>query len=362
MTTRPYNFGAGPAMLPESVLLDAQKELLNWQGTGMSVMEIGHRTSLIQELFQKTEQGLREVLAIPEEYQVLLVGSAARNQFSMIPLNLLGPKDYGAYLVSGLWSSMAYQECVKVSRAYCVGHSEVNDFLSLPKIESPDLLKQSSYLFFTPNETVQGIRFATLPEHRGVPLVADMTSSFLSEPINVEDYGLIFAGAQKNLSIAGLSVIIFKDSMLPKNLAVLPTMQDYQTHIKHHSLYATPPTFSCYLADKMLDWIKKQGGVQALYDLNCYKSSLLYEYIDNSGFYSNSVDKTSRSILNVCFSLPTPALEQQFIVEAEKEGLLALKGHRSAGGVRASMYNAMPIEGAKALLTFMQKFSQQQSL
>lgn len=359
MKTRIYNFGAGPAMLPEPVLKSAQEEFLNWHNTGMSILELGHRTPEVIQLLRDAEQSLRELIQIPDHYKVLFLGGAARTQFSMIPLNFLQTHEQAGYLISGIWSQLAYAEATHLKQAYCVASSEASQFRSLPKQNSWNLNKDTAYLYYTPNETINGIRFPYVPQTNGIPLIADMTSCLLSEPIRVNDYGLIFAGAQKNIANAGLTVVIIRDDLLLKNKTEsIPTMLDYNIHAEHHSLYATPPVFNCYLAAKMFDWIKQQGGVMSLYQQNCAKAAKLYSFIDNSAFYTAAVEPEARSLMNVCFSINKPQLEETFLRLAETRGLTALRGHRLTGGIRASIYNAMPMDGVDALLEFMAEFSE----
>lgn len=360
---RPYNFSAGPAMLPLSILEEAQAELLDWQGLGCSVMEIGHRTQAFQDLLSEAEVLLRELLAIPSHYHVLFLGGAARTHFSMIPMNFIAKNAEAGYLVSGIWSSLAYQEAARLSNAYCAaGNAQVNS-LTAPTFSPNSIRPGTSYLYFTPNETVNGVRFAEIPKTVGVPLIADMTSCLLSEPIDVSDYALIFAGAQKNIAPAGLTVVILHPSLLANTpVTSLPTMMDYRTHVRESSLYATPPVFQCYMAHKMFRWIKASGGVSALYRINTQKAKALYDYIDASSAYHCAVEKTSRSLTNVCFSIVQEGLEQSFLAEAERSGLLALKGHRTVGGLRASLYNAMPMSGVLALIEFMQQFAMENKL
>lgn len=357
MTTRPYNFSAGPAVLPGPVLLQAQAELLNWNKLGISVMEIGHRTPAFHALMDDAEANLRELMLIPNNYHVLFLGGAARTQFAMIPLNFINVDKQASYLISGVWSSMAYAEAVKLKNAYCVGSSESSHFTMTPDYTPSSLISDTAYLYYTPNETVNGIRFSTVPKSDSIPLIADMTSCLLSEPINVSDYGLIFAGAQKNIAPAGLTLVIVRDDLLESipDLAI-PTMLDYRIHAKNASLYATPPTFNCYMAGLMFHWIKEQGGVDVLYQHNLQKSAKLYQFIDESGIYRAPVTADARSIVNVCFDLNKPELEDEFCRQAEANGLYGLKGHRMVGGCRASLYNAMPLSGVDALIDFMHKF------
>lgn len=358
MPSTVYHFGAGPAKLPTAVLKEAQAELMSWQGLGYSVLEAGHRNAPFQQLLNEATADLIELLAIPAGYHVLFLGGAARAQFAAIPLNLLSAEQQGAYLVSGVWSAMAYQEALNVATAYCLASSEAKAFQVLPDSDSLIIKPNTAYVYYTPNETINGVQFKHVPLFSDVPLIADMTSCLLTEPINVADYGLIFAGGQKNFSAAGLTVVIVHQTLLDKvPEMILPTMMDYRVHAAHHSLYATPPVFNCYLAAKVFKWMKAQGGVHAFYQMNQQKAALLYQYIDDSSFYQTKVDKQARSIINVCFHLSQPHLEKKFIDDAASQGLLFLAGHRLAGGLRASLYNAMPIEGVEALIHFMHTFA-----
>lgn len=358
---RGLNFGAGPAMLSEDILLAAQSELLNWQSLGMSVMEVGHRTKEFIQLLENTKQLFKSLLHIPDNYQILFLGGAARLHFSMIPLNFLDEDRLGGYLVSGIWSELAFQEAKKLKNAYCLGSSEADGFITTPSIDYNLIEPKTSYIYFTPNETINGNRFKNPPKTNSIPLIADMTSCLLSEPINVSDYALIFAGAQKNIANAGLTVVIIRDDLASTiHDSKIPTYLDYRTHIEHDSLYATPPTFNCYLALKMLEWIKKQGGVEVLYQQNLKKSASLYQFIDASSFYNCKILPEHRSLMNVCFNLAKPELEELFLKQAAENGLFALKGHRTVGGLRASLYNSMPYQGVEALIKFMEKFAKQE--
>ncbi len=358
MKLRPYNFGAGPATLPEPVLQTAQAELLNWQGLGMSILEIGHRTPEFQQLMQDAEADLRELLAIPENYHVLFLGGASRTQFAMVPMNFISPGQQAGYLVSGVWSAMAYDEAYKLKSAYCIASAVNNGFTQMPAPASWEIRDNTAYVYYTPNETINGVRFATIPNIVDIPLIADMTSCILCEPIDITKFGLIFAGAQKNIAPAGLTIVIIRAELLEtlSELAI-PTMMDYRTHVTHKSLYATPPVFNCYMAGLMFKWIKAQGGVRALYQINQEKAAKLYHYIDSSTAYQCAITPNSRSLMNVCFSLTKPELEDEFLRKASLRGLYALKGHRIVGGLRASLYNAMPMAGVDALIAFMQDFA-----
>jgi phosphoserine aminotransferase len=362
MSTRVYNFGAGPAMLPESILKEAQQEFLDWNGLGISILEVGHRTSEFQALLSYAKQTLRELLFIPKNYQILFMGGAARTQFAMIPMNFLYPDEYAGYLVSGVWSHMALCEAQHLKKAYCVASDEKNAYKTIPDRKSWEIKENTSYLYYTSNETVNGIRFPDVPNVKGTNLVVDMTSSLLSEPINISDYGLIFAGAQKNIANAGLTIVIIRDDLLERIPSPqIPTMFNYKIQAEHESLYATLPVFNCYLAAKMFDWIKVQGGIDEMYRINCQKAAKLYQYLDSTDFYTTNIDREVRSIVNVCFSLKNDKLEVEFLRLAQRRGLYALKGHRFVGGLRASLYNAMPMAGVDALIDFMSEFAKENS-
>ncbi len=355
---RPYNFGAGPATLPESILQEAQAELLSWQGQGLSILEIGHRTFEFEQLMQQAEADLRDLLSIPDHYHVLFLGGAARTQFAMIPMNLLSAGQKAGYLVSGIWSEQAYDECLKLRSAYCIASTKHNGFRQSPAPASWVIQDNTSYIYYTPNETINGVQFADIPDVGDIPLIADMTSCLLSEPVDISRFGLIFAGAQKNIAPAGLTVVIVKDALLQQiNASNLPTMLDYRTHVNNKSLFATPPVFNCYMAAKMFKWVRAHGGVNAFGALNRQKAARLYDFIDSSTAFHCPVEIQSRSIMNVCFSLNKPELQDAFLIEANQRGLCALKGHRLVGGLRASLYNAMPMDGVNALIEFMQDFT-----
>ncbi len=356
--SRGYNFGAGPAMLPESILEKTQEELLDWQHSGMSVMEIGHRSKEFGQLLEEAEQNLRLLLTIPPNYHVLFLGMAARLQFAMVALNFLSEHEEAGYLITGVWSSLAYKEASKLKKAYCVASSEAGGGIDFPALETWNIKKNSRYIYLTNNETVNGVRCPLLPRDSSLAVIADMTSSLLTEPIKVQDYALIFAGVQKNIANAGMTLVIVRDEFLKTitndNLA---TMLDYRTHCREKSLYATPPTFNCYIAAQMFQWVKNQGGITQVYSQNRLKSSTLYDYIDSSNFYYCPVAKKARSLVNVCFTTSNRELDDHFVAKAEQQGLYALRGHRSIGGLRASLYNAMPLEAVECLIKFMKDFA-----
>ncbi len=360
MNERGYNFSAGPATLPESILLKAQSALLNWHSTGMSILEVPHRSKSFIDLLTETELKLRSLISIPDNYHVLFIGGPARAQFSMIPMNFVSSGKSGGYIVSGLWSHKAYCESQRLKPTVCIATTEDSRFESAPKINNDLLDDNLAYVFYTPNETVNGLQIRDVPEVGNIPIIADMTSFLMSEPINVSQFDMIFAGAQKLIANAGLTIVIIRDSFVEQiKHHDLPFLQDYRTHIAERSLAATPPTFNCYLASLMFDWIKEQGGVSEMHERNKIKSQLLYNIIDDSSLYHCSVKPEDRSVMNVCFSLNKPDLEDLFIDQAAKNGLLSLRGYRLAGGIRASLYNAMPVEGAKALVNFMNNFEKE---
>jgi phosphoserine aminotransferase len=358
LMNRAYNFGAGPAMLPASVMEQAQAEFLNWNHLGMSVMEVGHRTAPFMDLMAELTTLFREVLVIPDHYQVLFLGGSARTQFAQIPLNFLSEHEKAGYLTTGMWSSMAYEEASRLKKAYCVTDAQPTQYKSIPDPKTWIIEPDTAYLYYTPNETVNGIRCPIIPDMKGVPLIADMTSCLLTEPLNIENYGMIFAGAQKNIANAGMTVAIVRDDLIARiHDDKIPTMLDYRTYVTHQSMYATPPTFNCYLAYLMLKWIVSEGGLSVMSSRLNEKSEALYQVIDDSDFYYSDIEKPFRSKINVCFKLKKNALESEFLIGAEARGLMALKGHRAVGGLRASLYNAMPLEGVRALIEYMHYFA-----
>ena len=357
--TKVYNFCAGPAMLPEAVMQQAQNEFINWQNQGCSVMEISHRSKEFIALAETAEQDLRDLLSIPDNYKVLFTHGGGRGQFSAVPLNLSNDQDNADYIVSGSWSKSAVDEAQKYVNVNVAATSVVeNGLLVVPEQADWQLNSQAAYVHYCPNETVDGVEINWIPETGDIPLVADMSSNILSQPIDVSKFGVIYAGAQKNIGPSGLSVVIVRDDLLEKARTVTPSIFDYTIVAKHDSMYNTPPTFAWYLAGLVFKWLKEQGGVEAMAKLNLAKSQLLYSCIDDSGFYTNNVAPQYRSRMNVTFHLANAELDKQFLAEAEVAGLKALKGHRIVGGMRASIYNAMPIEGVQALVNFMQDFAQ----
>lgn len=352
---RVYNFSAGPSMLPLEVLEEAGKNISDYLGSGMSVMEMSHRSKWYEDINNECLSLLRELMGIPTDYEVILVQGGASTQFEAIPLNLMstGKADY---IVTGNFAKKAYNEAKKYGDIKLVASSEDKKFTYIPKTSPSDFRSDASYVHITENNTIFGLKYNTLPDTNGVPLAADLSSCILSEVTDVNKYSLIYAGAQKNLAPAGVTVVIVKKDMLGHELDICPTMLKYRTQIDANSLYNTPPCWSIYMMMLNLRHLKALGGVSEIEKINRYKAGLLYDFIDNSDFYANNVEKESRSIMNVPFTSPSKELDAKFVAEAEKAGLVCLKGHRLVGGMRASIYNAMPVDGVKALIEFMKKF------
>ncbi len=354
--SRVYNFSAGPAMLPEAVLRQAREEMLDWQGSGMSVMEMSHRGREFISIAGRAENDLRELLAIPDNYKVLFLQGGASAQFAMVPLNLLRGASSADYINTGQWSKKAIAEAKRFCTVNVAATSEADNFTRIPPVADWRLDVEAAYVHYTPNETIGGVEFHWIPETSGVPLVADMSSTLMSRPVDISRYGLIYAGAQKNIGPAGLAIVIVRDDLMGQVQAGSPTMYDYRVHADSGSMYNTPPTYSWYLAGMVFDWLKQQGGLEAMGVLNRRKAERLYTLIDASDFYHNPVDPACRSWMNIPFTLPDAALDGAFLETAAKAGLVNLKGHRSVGGMRASIYNAMPEEGVAALADFMIDF------
>jgi len=352
-----YNFSSGPAMLPYSVLAEAQSELLDWHGSGMSVMEMSHRGKEFMEIIHDAEQDLRLLMQIPDGYKVLFLQGGASQQFSMVPLNLLGDKKSIDVVNTGHWSKLAIKEARRFAKVNVVASSEDRDFSYVPEEGTWQCDPKAAYLHYTSNETIGGLQFPFEPNSE-TPLVCDMSSDFLSREIDVSRFGLIYAGAQKNIGPAGLTLVVVREDLLGHALPFTPTMQNYQIHADADSMFNTPPTYPIYIAGLVLKWLKQQGGVKAVCARNEEKAGLLYHLIETSGgFYSSHIEAPYRSKMNVTFHLHNEALNDEFVSEARKRGLAQIKGHRVAGGMRASIYNAMPIEGVKALVSFMQDFA-----
>jgi phosphoserine aminotransferase len=354
---RKYNFGPGPAALPTEVLTCVQRELLNYQGSGMSVMEMSHRGAEFSSIAAQAEADLRELMSIPEHYKVLFLQGGASSQFAMAPLNLLGDKRSADYLNTGLWSKKAITEAKRFCEVNVAASSEDSGFTNIPPRETWKLNTEAAYLHYTPNETIGGVEFPFIPDTESVPLVADMSSTILSRLIDVSKFGVIYAGAQKNIGPAGMTLVIVREDLLGKALPSTPSMFDYRVHAESGSMYNTPPTFAWYVAGLVFQWLKQQGGLKIVGEINRSKAKKLYEAIDGSDFYHNPVDPACRSWMNVPFTLADPQLDGCFLAESKESGLLALKGHRLVGGMRASIYNAIPEKGVDALIDFMADFA-----
>jgi phosphoserine aminotransferase len=356
--TRVFNFSAGPAALPQAVLERAREEMLDWNGSGMSVMEMSHRGKEFMSIAQQAEADLREIMAIPSNYKVLFLQGGASSQFGMVPLNLLRGKGTADYVNTGAWSKKAIAEGKRYCDVNVVATSEASNFSSIPAIDTWSVNSDAAYLHYTPNETIGGVEFSWIPDSGDVPLVADMSSTILSRPVDVSRYGVIYAGAQKNVGPAGLTLVIVRDDLIGHAQDGTPTMFDYKVHADSDSMYNTPPTYGWYLAGLVFQWIKERGGLAGMAEINERKADKLYAAIDGSDFYANPVDLDCRSWMNVPFTLADAELDSVFLAEAKEQSLVTLKGHRSVGGMRASIYNAMPEEGVDALIAFMSDFEQ----
>ena len=356
MTERIYNFSAGPAVLPVPVLEEAQRDMLSLPGVGMSVMEISHRSKTFDEILARADSGLRELLGVPDNYQILFLQGGASLQFSMLPMNLL-PKDSSAdYIITGSWGKKALKEAKRVGSTNVAATTADGGFTRVPGQDELTLNPKAAYVHFTTNETIEGVEWKKEPEVGSVPLIADASSDILSHKIPVEKYALIYAGAQKNMGPSGVTLVIIRDDLLARIPDGLHTMLDYRTHVENKSLYNTPNTWGIYIISLICKWLSDKGGLAAMQRENEEKANLLYEAIDSTKFYRGHADPDSRSIMNVTFRLPSEDLEKKFAAEATAQGLDGLKGHRSVGGIRASIYNAFPLEGVKALVSFMNDF------
>lgn len=354
---RLFNFCAGPAALPEAVLLRAQAELPNWQGRGLSVMEMSHRSEEFVSIAEKAEADLRNLMAVPDDYAVLFVQGGASQQFSAVPMNLLDGNARANYVNTGQWSKKAIKEAGRYCDVQVVATSEANNFTNIPAFDSWDIDTSAAYLHYTPNETIGGVEFFWVPQV-DMPVVADMSSTILSRPIDVSQFGVIYAGAQKNIGPSGLTLVIVRKELLGKAQAQTPSMLDYHVHADAGSMSNTPPAYGWYMAGLVFEWLLEQGGLAAMEVINRRKAEKLYGYIDGSGFYANPVELSSRSLMNVPFTLANSDLDKSFLQQAEAAGLLNLKGHRSVGGMRASIYNAVPEAAVDALIDFMKQFAQ----
>ena len=354
--SRVFNFSAGPAAIPQAVLERAREEMLDWQGSGMSVMEMSHRGKEFVSIAEQAEADLRELMAIPANYKVLFLQGGASSQFAAVPMNLLRGKTTADYVNTGAWSKKAIAEAKKYCDVNVVASSEDSKFTTVPAFADWDLNADAAYVHYTPNETIGGVEFQEIPDVGDVPLVADMSSTILSRPIDVSRFGVIYAGAQKNIGPAGLTVAIVREDLMGNVIGGTPSMLNYQVQADADSMYNTPPTYGWYLAGLVFQWLKGLGGLEAMAKINQRKADKLYSAIDASDFYNNPVDIVYRSWMNIPFTLANPDLDKTFLTEAAAQGLVTLKGHRSVGGMRASIYNAMPEEGIDALVSFMADF------
>ncbi|WP_156289817.1 3-phosphoserine/phosphohydroxythreonine transaminase [Oceanobacillus salinisoli] len=353
---RVYNFSAGPSMLPLPVLEKAQKELVNYANSGMSVMELSHRSGLFTEIITEAEQLLRELMRIPENYKVLFLQGGASQQFASVPMNLFGENGKAYYIHTGSWSKKAIKEANKFGSIRVIASSEDKNFSYIPSVDQSMIDPEADYVHITTNNTIEGTTFHEIPDTGDVPLVADMSSNILSEEVDVSKFGLIYAGAQKNIGPAGLTVVIIREDLIGKASDSCPTMLNYQTHSESGSLYNTPPTFSIYMAKLVFEWLKGLGGLKEIGKINREKANILYQFIDESKMFTSPVEKESRSMMNIPFISPSAELDASFLEKAKVAGLETLKGHRSVGGMRASIYNAMPVEGVQSLVECMKDF------
>jgi len=354
--TKIYNFSAGPAVLPEEVLTQARYEMIDWHGSGMSVMEMSHRGKEFMSIAAEMESDFRELMAVPENYKVLFLQGGAHSQFSMVPMNLLRGKSRADYINTGIWSQKAIDEGKRYCNVNVAASSADRNFTYAPQQDQWQLSKDAAYVHFTSNETIGGVEIFETPDVGDVPLVCDMSSHILSRPVDVSKYGVIYAGAQKNIGPAGLTIVIVRDDLIGQTMPGTPTMFDYKVHADHDSMYNTPPTYAMYIAGLVFKLVKAKGGLAAMEQANIAKSRLLYDYLDSSAFYDSPIAVENRSRMNVPFTLKDKSLDDAFLKQAEQQGLLQLKGHKLVGGMRASIYNAMPIQGVHALVTFMQDF------
>ena len=357
--SRVYNFSAGPAVLPEEVLKEAQAEMLDYNGTGMSVMEMSHRSKAFDQIIQEAEKDLRDLMHIPDNYKVLFLQGGASLQFAMIPMNLMKNK-VADYIVTGQWAKKAWLEAQKYGKANKIATSEDKTFSYIPDCSDLPISEDADYVYICENNTIYGTKFKELPNTKGKDLVADVSSCFLSEPVDVSKYAIIYGGVQKNIGPAGMVIAIVREDLITDDvLPGTPTMMKYKTHADANSLYNTPNCYCIYICGKVFKWLKKQGGLEAMKERNEKKAKILYDYLDESKLFKGTVEKASRSLMNVPFVTGDPDLDAKFVKEAKEAGLENLKGHRTVGGMRASIYNAMPIEGVEKLVEFMKKFEKE---
>ncbi len=357
--SRVYNFSAGPAVLPEEVLKESAGEMLDYEGSGMSVMEMSHRSKVYDKIIKDAEADLRELMNIPDNYKVLFLQGGASQQFAMIPMNLM-KNGVADYIVTGQWAKKAYQEAQKYGKANCIASSADKTFSYIPDCSDLPVSEDADYVYICENNTIYGTKFKELPNTKGKTLIADVSSCFLSEPVDVTKYGVIYGGVQKNIGPAGVVIVIIREDLITEDvLPGTPTMLTYKTHADADSLYNTPPCYGIYICGKVFKWLKKRGGLSAMKEYNEKKAAILYNYLDQSKMFHGTVEPASRSLMNVPFVTGDKDLDAKFVKEAEAAGFVNLKGHRTVGGMRASIYNAMPIEGVESLVAFMKKFEEE---
>lgn len=355
--SRVFNFSAGPSTLPEKVLETAAAEMLDYKGSGQSVMEMSHRSKTYQAIFDEAEALLREIMQIPDNYKVLMLQGGASSQFAMIPLNLLNKSKKADFVITGQWATKAYKEAARYGEANVVASSKDKTFSYIPKLDKSTFTKDADYFHICLNNTIYGTKFNQLPDTGDVPLVADVSSCILSEPIDVSKFGILYAGAQKNMAPAGLTVVIIREDLIGNAQDITPTMFNYATHAENGSMFNTPPCYPIYVMKLVLEWLKNDiGGLENMKAINEKKAKILYDYLDSSEMFSGTVAKEDRSLMNVPFVTGNEELDAKFVKEATAAGFVNLKGHRSVGGMRASIYNAMPVEGVEKLVDFMKKF------
>jgi phosphoserine aminotransferase len=357
--TRVFNFSAGPATLPEPVLHQAAEEMLDWHGSGMSVMEMSHRGKEFISIHAEAESLLRELLGIPSNYKVLFMQGGAIGENAIVPMNLIGKIGKADYINTGEWSKKSIKEAKNYAKVNIAASAEASQFTAIPKQAGWKLDPEAAYVHICSNETIGGVEYHWTPDTGAVPLVADMSSNILSRPVDIAKYGLIYAGAQKNMGPSGVTVVIVRDDLLGRALPITPSAFNYQLQAENDSMYNTPPTYAIYIAGLVCKYIKAQGGLKAMEGHNQAKAALLYDYLDNSSFYRNPVAREDRSLMNIPFKLKDESLDDAFLKGAQAKGMIQLKGHRSVGGMRASIYNAMPVEGVKALVQYMKEFEVQ---
>ncbi len=353
---RVYNFSAGPAILPEEVLKKAAAEMLEYGNSGQSVMEMSHRSKEYQAIIDSVEAKLRDLMNIPENYKVLFLQGGASSQFAMIPLNLMNKNGKADFVLTGQWANKAYQEASRYGKCNAVASSKDKTFSYIPELDKSKFDPEADYFHICYNNTIYGTRFNELPDTGDVPIIADMSSCILSEPVDVAKYGMIYAGAQKNMGPAGLTVVIIREDLIGNAMDITPTMFNYQTHADNGSMYNTPPTYGIYILGLVLDWVAEKGGLAAMAEINKEKAAILYDFLDESKLFKATVSGKDRSLMNVPFVTGNEELDAKFVAESKKAGFINLKGHRSVGGMRASIYNAIAAQGVKALVDFMRKF------